>query len=137
MEKEFKFTAINAQDYWDEMLKELERRNLPAQTVEFVDVADPAAPHEVTRCFKIRQKILFKKTITPEEREYATRALLEKFPEEAELLEDDRNFVLQRLLCEVYHIVYRYQIDYECNKLAFYDVKKGSDAFYGRGESRS
>jgi hypothetical protein len=129
--------AINAEDYRDDMIKELEARNLPADTVEFVDVADEAAPHQVTRCFKIRKKINFKKRISPEERAFITEALAEKFPEEAKLLDDDRSFVLQRLLCEVYHIMYRYQIDYECNKLAFYDVKKGSGAFYGRGESRA
>ncbi len=129
-------TTIDATKYRDEMEKELAARNLLPETVEFVETPDPANPHLVTRCFKIRKKILFKKLISPEEKDFAVRVLSEKFPEEVKMLEDDRNFVLQRLLSEVYHIVYRYQIDYECNKLAFYDVSKGAEAFHGRGESR-
>ncbi len=129
--------VINSEDYREDILKELAARNLPADTVEFVDVADETAPHQVTRCFKIKKKIFLKKRISPEERELVTAALSEKFPEEVKLFKEPRDFVLQRLLCEVYHIIYRYQIDYECNKLAFYDVKKGAGAFYGRGESRA
>lgn len=129
--------AIRTEEFREEIERELAARNLPADTVEFVDVADEAAPHQPTRCFKIRKKIFLKKLVSPEEREIITAALSEKFPEEVKLFENARNFVLQRVLCEVYHIIYRYQIDYECNKLAFYDVKKGAGAFYGRGESRA
>lgn len=128
--------AISTQDYKNEIIRELESRNLPADTVEFREIADETAPHQPTRCFKIRKKILLKKQIERDEKELIVAALAEKFPEEVKLLEDDRNFVLQRVLCEVYHIIYRYQVDYECNKLALYDVKKGTEAFYGRGESR-
>ncbi|GMR05234.1 MAG: hypothetical protein BMS9Abin24_028 [Thermodesulfobacteriota bacterium] len=128
--------TINTEDYREDIIKELETRNLPADTVEFKDIADEAAPYQVTRCFKIRKKIILKKKITPEEKGAILIALAEKFPEDVKLLEDDRNFVLQRVICEAYHIIYRYQVDYECNKLAIYDVKKGSEAFYGRGETR-
>lgn len=128
--------TINTEDYKDDIIKELESRNLPADTVEFKDIADEAAPYQPTRCYKIRKKILLKKRIERDEKELIVAALAEKFPEEVKLLEDDRNFVLQRVLCEVYHIIYRYQVDYECNKLALYDVKNSAGAFFGRGESR-
>jgi len=128
--------AINTEDYREDIVKELESRNLPADTVEFKDVADETAPYQPTRCFKIRKKIFLKKRIERDEKELIIGALAEKFPDEIELLEDDRNFVLQRIICEAYHIIYRYQIDYECNKLALYDVKNSAGAFHGRGESR-
>lgn len=128
--------TINTEDYRDDIIKELESRNLPADTVEFKDVADEAAPYQPTRCYKIRKKIFLKKQITADDKELIIGALAVKFPEEVKLLEDDRNFVLQRVICEMYHIIYRYQIDYECNKLALYDVKSSAGAFFGRGESR-
>jgi len=128
--------TINTEDYKEDIIKELESRNLPADTVEFKDIADEAAPYQATRCFKIRKKIILKKQITPDEKESVMMALAEKFPDEVKLLEDDRNFVLQRVICEAYHIIYRYQVDYECNKLALYDVRKSAGAFHGRGETR-
>lgn len=115
---------IDVEKYREEMDKILASYNLPANALEFVD-GFPNAPHTITRNYKIERKIRFKKLITAEDRAMMMQALYRFEEKDLETLKDDWRFVKHRLLSEVHHIFNRYQTDYECDKWAFYLLKKG------------
>lgn len=115
--------TIETEQYRDELVKAIQRHGFEPQILEFVDEI-PNDPRRASRVSKIEKRILLKKSIPREDKGLNIEFLFAKFPAEAKQLEDDFKFVKQLVLYEMFHIVYRYQTDYECAKWAFYHLNK-------------
>ncbi|MBI5642176.1 MAG: hypothetical protein HY954_01725 [Deltaproteobacteria bacterium] len=115
--------VIETERYKDELVKTLAKHGFGPEILEFVDEV-PNDPLRACRVYKIEKKIVMKKRVTPEEKEININFLFEKFPEHLAQLSDDLKFLKQLVLFEMFHIVYRYQTDYECAKWGFYHLNK-------------
>lgn len=100
---------------------------MPPDKLKFVEsFPDEGAPFRAARCYKIEGTIFFKKLITGGEKERALSALYRFEDAQVGALRDDRAFVRHTLLHEICHILYRHQDCYECDKWAFYEMKRSS-----------
>lgn len=115
--------TIETEQYREELVKAIQKHGFEPQNLEFVDEI-PNDPRRASRVYKIEKRILIKKSIPREDKGANIEFLFEKFPEETAKLDDDFKFVKQLVLYEMFHIVYRYQTDYECAKWAFYHLNK-------------
>lgn len=116
---------VNAEAFKEGLYEALARHGVSEGAIEFVDgFPNDANPRRVSMCFKIEKRILLKKGITPEDRADAVNLYFGRFPEKHAELEDGALFVKAVFLYEMFHIVYRYQTDYECAKWALYYLKK-------------
>ncbi|MBI2413099.1 MAG: hypothetical protein HYV24_07820 [Deltaproteobacteria bacterium] len=115
--------TIETEQYREELVKAIQKHGIEPGVLEFVDEI-PNDPRRASRVYKIEKRILIKKSIPREDKGANIEFLFAKFPDEVAKLEDDFKFVKQLVLYEMFHIVYRYQTDYECAKWAFYHLNK-------------
>ena len=114
---------IDSEIHKEDLIKAIAKHGFGPENLEFVDEI-PKAPMKASLCYKIEKRILIKKLISPEEKEANINMLFSKFQEDLPKITDDLKFVKLLVLYEMFHIVYRYQTDYECAKWAFYHLNK-------------
>lgn len=116
--------VIDVESYKDEMGKVLAQHGLGPENLQFVDrFENEANPLRIAKNLNIAKRVIFKKTISPEERQAVISALHRFDKKELDILNDDWAFVKHVLLHEICRIISRWRNDYECDKWAFYELK--------------
>src|SRR5574340_673920 len=116
--------SIDVESYKDEMGKVLAQHGLGPENLQFVDrFENEANPLRVAKNMNIAKRVIFKKTISPEERAAVISTLHRFDKKELDLLNDDWAFVKHVLLHEICRIMSRWRNDYECDKWAVYELR--------------
>lgn len=124
MTEEAKKEGMDVTAYTDDMLKVLERYDLGADNLIFVDgFPNDANPFRISKVSKLEKKIYFKRTITLQERDAGRKAPHRFEEKDLRKINDDWSFVKHALLHQIVHILARYKDCYECDKWAFYELK--------------
>ncbi len=115
---------INTEDYKNKMEEVLLKYGLAPENLQFVDrFENDTNPLRVAKCLNILKRIIFKKTISEDERQGVISALYRFEDKQLNLLKDDWAFIKHTLLHEICRIIARWRNDYECDKWAFYELK--------------
>ncbi|MBI5826897.1 MAG: hypothetical protein HZB22_04140 [Deltaproteobacteria bacterium] len=124
MAEEAKDASIDVSAYADDMIKVIERYELGAGNLIFVDgFPNEANPFRIGKVSKLEKKLYFKRNITPEERAAARKALYRFEEKDLRKIDDDWSFVKHVLLHQIVHILARNKDCYDCDKWAFYELK--------------
>lgn len=114
--------VIDVESYREEMCNVLAGHGLGPESLQFVDGFEND-PLRIAKNMNIAKRVLFKKTISPEERQAVISTLHRFDKKEIDLLNDDWAFVKHVLLHEICRIISRWRNDYECDKWAFYELR--------------
>ena len=114
--------VIHVESYKDEMGKVLAQHGLGPENLQFVDRFEND-PLRIAKNMNIAKKVIFKKTISPEERQAVISTLHRFDKKELDILNDDWAFVKHVLLHEICRIISRWRNEYECDKWAFYELR--------------